>query len=94
MPSNMRQYHFSRQHYKALTRIQSVSVIWVPSTTMTTIWIAIFSPKASAPRASPSPDLEGKRASYDSPPITLGMLYQVALDGRWDCARLDALHTP
>lgn len=32
-----------------------------------------------------------KRASYDRPPITLGMLYQAALDGRWDCARLDSL---
>lgn len=32
-----------------------------------------------------------KRASYDRPPITLGMLQQAALDGRWNCARLDSL---
>lgn len=32
-----------------------------------------------------------KRASYDRSPITLGMLHQAALDGRWECARLDSL---
>ncbi|WP_039789250.1 DUF1493 family protein [Herbaspirillum huttiense] len=32
-----------------------------------------------------------KRASYDRPPVTLRMLHQAALDGRWNCARLEAL---
>lgn len=32
-----------------------------------------------------------KRASYDRPPVTLRMLHQAALDGRWDCARLESL---
>lgn len=35
-----------------------------------------------------------KRASYDRPPVTLGMLHQAALDGRWNCTRLESLLHP
>lgn len=34
-----------------------------------------------------------KRAKYERTPLTLGMLYQAALDGKWNCARLEALGT-
>lgn len=34
-----------------------------------------------------------KRAKYERTPLTLGMLYQAALDGEWNCARLEALGT-
>lgn len=34
-----------------------------------------------------------KRAKYERTPLTLRMLYQAALEGRWNCARLEALGT-